>query len=91
MISTILVSYDGVAEARGRDFSKGEFNINLNANQSFDTAKVSLTKLQQKNMLNENFVKTIRAMRWCYRNQAVVLYGRRISCKWNFWRLDSRI
>lgn len=48
LISTILVSYDGVAEARGRDFSKGEFNINLNANQSFDTAKVSLTKLQQK-------------------------------------------
>lgn len=73
LISTILVSYDGVAEARGRDFSKGEFNINLNANQSFDTAKVSLTKLQQKNMLNENFVKTIEAIdgvtgikRWYY-------------------------
>mgnify|MGYP000162880610 CR=1 FL=1 len=62
LISTILVSYDGVAEARGRDFSKGEFNIHLNANQSFDTAKVSLTKLQQKNMLNENFVKTIKAI-----------------------------
>ena len=73
LISTILVSYDGVAEARGRDFSKGEFNIHLNANQSFDTAKVSLTKLQQKNMLNENFVKTIEAIdgvtgikRWYY-------------------------
>ncbi len=73
LISTILVSYDGVAEARGRDFSKGEFNINLNANQSFDTAKVSLTKLQQKNMLNDNFVKTIEAIdgvtgikRWYY-------------------------
>ena len=73
LISTILVSYDGVAEARGRDFSKGEFNIHLNANQSFDTAKVSLTKLQQKNMLNDNFVKTIEAIdgvtgikRWYY-------------------------
>lgn len=54
-------------------FFKGEFNIHLNANQSFDTAKVSLTKLQQKNMLNDNFVKTIEAIdgvtgikRWYY-------------------------
>jgi len=48
LISTMLVSYDGVAEARGRDFPAGEFNIKLNANQSFDTAHISLTKLQQK-------------------------------------------
>ncbi len=38
LISTMLVSYDGVAEARGRAFPVGEFNIQINANQSWDTA-----------------------------------------------------
>lgn len=52
LISTMLVSYDGVAEARGRAFPVGEFNIQLNANQSWDTAGISLSGLQQKNFLN---------------------------------------
>ena len=52
LISTMLISYDGVAEARYRDFPVGEFNIQLNANQSWDTADVSLAGLQQKDLLN---------------------------------------
>ena len=43
LISTMLASYDGVAEARGRAFPVGEFNIQLNANQSWDTAGISLS------------------------------------------------
>ena len=73
LISTMLVSYDGVAEARGRAFPVGEFNIKLNANQSFDTAHISLTKLQQKNLYNNDFEKTIESIdgvtetvRWYY-------------------------
>ncbi len=46
LISTMLVSYDGVAEARYKDFPVGEFNIQLNANQSWETAGVSLAGLQ---------------------------------------------
>ena len=73
LISTMLVSYDGVAEARGREFPTGEFNIQLNANQSWDTADVSLAGLQKKNLLNADFVNAIESMdgvtgtkRWYY-------------------------
>lgn len=59
----------------------------LNANQSFDTAKVSLPKLQQKDMLNENFVKTIEAIdgvtgikRWYYTDAEYRVNG--ISEEW---------
>ncbi len=38
-------------------------------------------------MLNENFVKTIEAIDGVTGIKAMVLYGRRISCKWNFRRL----
>ena len=73
LISTMLVSYDGVAEARGKDFPTGEFNIQLNANQSWDTADVSLAGLQQKNLLNPDFVNAVESIdgvtgtkRWYY-------------------------
>ena len=73
LISTMLVSYDGVAEARGREFPTGEFNIQLNANQSWDTADVSLAGLQQKNLLNSDFVNAVESIdgvtgtkRWYY-------------------------
>ena len=59
LISTMLVSYDGVAEARGRAFPVGEFNIQLNANQSWDTAGISLSGLQQKNFLNADFINAV--------------------------------
>lgn len=62
LISTMLISYDGVAEARGRDFSVGEFNISLNSNQSFDTAHVPLTGLQQKDLFNDDFIKTLESI-----------------------------
>lgn len=73
LISTMLVFYDGVAEARGREFPTGEFNIQLNANQSWDTADVSLAGLQQKNLLNSDFVNAVESIdgvtgtkRWYY-------------------------
>ena len=73
LISTMLVSYDGVAEARVREFPTGEFNIQLNANQSWDTADVSLAGLQQKNLLNSDFVNAVESIdgvtgtkRWYY-------------------------
>lgn len=62
LISTMLISYDGVAEARGRDFSVGELNISLNSNQSFDTAHVPLTGLQQKALFNEDFIKAVESI-----------------------------
>lgn len=62
LISTMLISYDGVAEARGRDFSIGEFNISLNSNQSFDTAHVPLTGLQQKDLYNDDFIKAVESI-----------------------------
>ena len=73
LISTMLISYDGVAEARYRDFPVGEFNIQLNANQSWDTADVSLAGLQQKDLLNTDLVNAIESIdgvtgtkRWYY-------------------------
>ena len=73
LISTMLVSYDGVAEARYKDFPVGEFNIQLNANLSWETAGVSLAGLQQKDFLNTDFVNAVESMdgvtgtkRWYY-------------------------
>ena len=87
LISTMLVSYDGVAEARGRAFPVGEFNVKLNANQSFDTAHVSLTKLQQKNLYNDDFEEAIEAIdgvteivRWYYTDAEYSVNGN--SEKW---------
>jgi len=87
LISTMLVSYDGVAEARGRDFPVGELNIKLNANQSFDTAHISLTKLQQENLYNDDFEKAIESIdgvaetvRWYYTDAEYSVNGN--SGKW---------
>lgn len=87
LISTMLVSYDGVAEARGRAFPVGEFNMKLNANQSFDTAHVSLTQLQQKNLYNDDFEEAIEAIdgvteivRWYYTDAEYSVNGH--SEKW---------
>ena len=73
LISTMLASYDGVAEARYKDFPTGEFNIQLNANQSWETAGVSLAGLQQKDFLNTDFVNAVESIdgvtgikRWYY-------------------------
>ncbi len=87
LISTMLVSYDGVAEARGRAFPVGEFNIKLNANQSFDTAHISLSNLQQKNFYNDDFVEAIQSIdgvtetvRWYYTDAEYSVNGN--SGKW---------
>lgn len=73
LVSTMLVSYDGVAEARYKDFPTGEFNIQLNANQSWETAGISLAGLQQKDFLNTGFVNAVESIdgvtgikRWYY-------------------------
>ena len=87
LISTMLVSYDGVAEARGRAFPVGEFNIQLNANQSWDTAGISLSGLQQKNFLNADFVNAVESIdgvtgikRWYYTDAEYRVNGN--SGKW---------
>ncbi len=87
LIATMLVSYDGVAEARGRAFPAGEFNIKLNANQSFDTAHVSLTELQRKNLYHNDFEKAIESIdgvaeivRWYYTDAEYSVNGN--SEKW---------
>ena len=64
----MLVSYDGVAEARGRAFPVGEFNIQLNANQSWDTAGISLSGLQQKNFLNADFINAVESIKYTKHN-----------------------
>lgn len=72
-ISSVLISHNSEAETRGNSFPVGEFNINLNANQSFETANVSLTGLQKKNFFDDNFVEQIKSIdgvkdikRWYY-------------------------
>ena len=87
LIATMLVSYDGVAEARGRAFPAGEFNIKLNANQSFDTAHVSLTELQRKNLYHNDFERAIESIdgvaeivRWYYTDAEYSVNGN--SEKW---------
>ena len=87
LISTMLASYDGVAEARGRAFPVGEFNIKLNANQSFDTAHISLTELQRQNLYHDDFEKAIESIdgvtetvRWYYTDAEYSVNGN--SGKW---------
>ncbi len=87
LVSTMLVSYDGAAEARGRAFPVGEFNIKLNANQSFDTVHISLTQLQQKNLYHDDFEKAIESIdgvtedvRWYYTDAEYSVNGN--SGKW---------
>lgn len=87
LISTMLISYDGVAEARGKDFSVGEFNISLNANQSWDTADISLAELQQKHLFDDDFVKAVESIdgingikRWYFTNAEYRING--YSGKW---------
>jgi len=87
LISTMLFSYDGVAEARGRVFPVGEFNIQLNANQSWDTAGISLSGLQRKNFLNADFVNAVESIdgvtgikRWYYTDAEYLVNGN--SGKW---------
>ncbi len=87
LISTMLFSYDAVAEAKGRDFPVGEFDIRLNANQSFDTAAVSLAGLQQLNLFNDDFISAVESMdgvtgvkRWYFTDAQYRVNGQ--SRKW---------
>ena len=72
-LSAVLISHDSYAEARGRSFPVGEFKINLNANQSWETADVSLAGLQKQNLLGADFVAQLESIdgvtgikRWYY-------------------------
>ena len=87
LISTMLLSYDAVAEAKGRDFPVGEFDIRLNANQSFDTTAVSLAGLQQLNLFNDDFISAVESMdgvagvkRWYFTDAQYRVNGQ--SRKW---------
>jgi len=96
LISTMLGSYDGVAEARYRDFPVGEFNIQLNANQSWETADVSLAGLQQKNLLNTDFVNAVESIdgvtgvkRWYYTDAEYCVNGYDDNWIYGFAKEDS--
>lgn len=59
MLSSVLLSHNSEAEVRGESFPVGEFHINLNANQSWETATISLTGLQKQSLFNNDFVAQI--------------------------------
>lgn len=87
LISTMLLSYDAVAEAKGQDFPVGEFDIRLNANQSFDTADVSLAGLQQQSLFNDDFISAVESIdgvtgikRWYFTDAQYRVNGQ--SRKW---------
>lgn len=83
----MLLSYDAVAEAKGQDFPVGEFDIRLNANQSFDTADVSLAGLQQQSLFNDDFISAVESIdgvtgikRWYFTDAQYRVNGQ--SRKW---------
>ena len=72
-LSTVLISHDSYAEARGNSFPVGEFKINLNANQSWETAEVSLAGLQRQNLLNDDFVAQLENI-YAYKGVSIDIY-----------------
>ena len=56
-VSTLMVSYNGVAEVRGKSFPFGEYQLELNENDD-----VSLSQLQAQNILDDDFVNEITSL-----------------------------
>ena len=56
-VSTLMVSYNGVAEVRGKSFPFGEYQLVLNENDD-----VSLSQLQAQNILDDDFVNEITSL-----------------------------
>ena len=56
-VSTLMVSYNGAAEVRGKSFPFGEYQIELNENDD-----ISLSQLQAQNIFDDDFVNEITAL-----------------------------
>ena len=56
-VSTLMVSYNGAAEVRGKSFPFGEYQLELNENDD-----ISLSQLQAQNIFNDDFVNEITAL-----------------------------
>ena len=53
-VSTLMVSYNGAAEVRGKSFPFGEYQLELNENDD-----ISLSQLQAQNIFDDDFVNEI--------------------------------
>ena len=56
IFSTLMFSYDGAAETRGKAFPFGEFQVALNE----DSVETNLVELQNKNFFNKEFLDKIK-------------------------------
>ena len=56
-VSTLMVSYNGVAEVRGKSFPFGEYQLELNENDD-----ISLSQLQAQNIFDDDFINEITAL-----------------------------
>ena len=56
-VSTLMVSYNGAAEVRGKSFPFGEYQLELNENDD-----IYLSQLQAQNIFNDDFVNEITAL-----------------------------
>lgn len=55
VFTTLLMSYDGRAEVRGKDFPRGEFHILLDR----ESNNQSLSELQNENLLSNDFINEL--------------------------------
>ena len=56
-VSTLMVSYNGAAEVRGKSFPFGEYQLELNENDD-----ISLSQLQAQNIFDDDFVNEITSL-----------------------------
>ena len=56
-VSTLMVSYNGVAEVRGKSFPFGEYQLELSEKDD-----VSLSQLQAQNIFDDDFINEITAL-----------------------------
>ena len=57
IVSTLMMSYNGVAEVRGKSFPFGEYQLELNENDD-----ISLSQLQAQNIFDDDFINEIAAL-----------------------------
>ena len=57
IVSTLMISYDGAAEVRGKSFPYGEYQLELN-----ESDEASVSQLQAQNIFNDDFVNEITAL-----------------------------
>ena len=61
-VATVLISHDTNLEVRTKSFPIGEFNIELDSNQSWGKSNNSLLSLQEKNLFDDDFLEQINSI-----------------------------